>query len=233
MELLAGCIRRVKCIERAKWLTLLEVVLVLWLWGKVFDFFEGQEIYSLELVPQAWHGELSSLKGLVFNIKAPQAWLSFGLIVWGVVRSWRFFRFHPALLLICWIGIGASVKEFPPFSHYPMYADPGTGNRYFCLHDEEGNVLPLQRVYKMRASQLSKAYRAYEKDFCRKLGVDRKELTRAHKEHIGKLYLERLMTKWNPTVERVDEVQLIEINVEHSGERLIEKYEVIATIKGR
>jgi hypothetical protein len=61
--------------------------------------------------------------------------------------------------LLCVIAI--AVEENYPFSHYPMYADPGATSVYYHLADEAGTPLPIESLTGKSSPKLGKLLRGH------------------------------------------------------------------------
>lgn len=77
---------------------------------------------------------------------------------------WRANWKHPAMVLPAMIVLTQIVKEFYPFSHFPMYSNPNSqpATVVFAvdadLRDEDGSFVPvsMERVFGVRAASIKK-----------------------------------------------------------------------------
>ncbi|MEM7011695.1 MAG: hypothetical protein AAF585_09445 [Verrucomicrobiota bacterium] len=128
---------------------------------------------------------------------------------------------HPCSYLVALVAVSIAVKEEYPFSHFPMYADPGpTGNYYFLgKADSEGETepLPIRNFTRITSSKLGKIYRSKRSGYCREHNKRPDKLKPADKQEIGVEVLdyiaERAKSKGNEDV--VQGVwRLVRVNIE-------------------
>jgi len=64
------------------------------------------------------------------------------------------------------------VRENYPFSHFPMYSGMAPGAHYYYLADEQGEALPVKKLFGLSASRMKKVYYAKLNDIADEQGVD-------------------------------------------------------------
>ncbi len=73
----------------------------------------------------------------------------------------RFLRavWAKAGLMIVLIVIGQKVGEWYPISHFPMYSVFGKTSWYVYVTNQDGDPIPVERVFSIRAAYLKKVYK--------------------------------------------------------------------------
>jgi hypothetical protein len=77
---------------------------------------------------------------------------------------YRLLLHTPLTALAIFVVVCLIAKENFPFSHFPMYARPGSERGYFVVTDAEGNPIPVGTLTGITASQVGKAYRKKSKE---------------------------------------------------------------------
>ena len=96
----------------------------------------------------------------------------------------RIITIFATLAAFCTVSL--ALKENYPFSHFPMYGDPGNSRYYFWLATPEGEPLPIQALTGKSAAQLGKILRTKADAQAKKTGVKRRDdLPQADKQAVA------------------------------------------------
>jgi hypothetical protein len=76
----------------------------------------------------------------------------------AVVRVLRRLFALPCAITLLVVAINLGLREFLPFSRYPMYARPSSVVHYFVVTDDLDRPLASQREFGVRGSRLRKAH---------------------------------------------------------------------------
>lgn len=123
----------------------------------------------------------------------------------------------PLTALAIFVGVCLIAKENFPFSHFPMYARPGSERGYFVVTDGQGGAIPVGSLTGVTASQVGKAYRKKSKEFAMKApkasGLSRADRDRAVGREIFAM-LRQQAAKRGKEVPASLQLQLVEIRFE-------------------
>jgi hypothetical protein len=102
----------------------------------------------------------------------------------------RLDRRHLLLIALAAFSVLSLVlRENYPFSHFPMYGNPGNDVYYHWLADEQQQPLPVAQLTGKTAAQLGKMIRSHKEAAAKKLKVSAKKLPQSE---LDVLYRETL-----------------------------------------
>ncbi len=138
--------------------------------------------------------------------------------------SLRAFCRHPFFAMFVLIGVSLAVKENYPFSHFPMYGNPGPSTTYLYIAEarEDGShePLPVRELAGITAPKVKKIFGSRVDAYCKE--NSRKEDTLSDRElaSIGQDildYLRPLAVKRSKGREPMpDKMALIQVRIEYS-----------------
>ena len=64
----------------------------------------------------------------------------------------------PLKLLLAFVGVSLLAGEWFPFSHYPMYANPGPNTWYVFVSDGNDQPIALRKSFRVSTPVLKKLY---------------------------------------------------------------------------
>lgn len=105
------------------------------------------------------------------------------LAAWGAVKT--ALGTTPLTVLVVYCLISLILKENYPFSHYPMYSNPGADRSYYILADAEGQPIPIAELTGITCPKLGKMYRKKAEDLGKRSGLSSSNLPPAQRQKVG------------------------------------------------
>ncbi|MFT5467249.1 MAG: hypothetical protein ACI8UO_002353 [Verrucomicrobiales bacterium] len=150
---------------------------------------------------------------------------------------------HPLTWVFAITGINLAIGEEYPFSHFPMYADPGPTSEYYFLAtvDADGKTkpLPVRALTTLTSAKAGKIYRSKRQESTNELGLENHtELKKKDRRECGLAVLEDLREDALRLAEekrqkgfdhRLDDIwRFVRIDITVEGTELIETEVVLA-----
>ena len=102
------------------------------------------------------------------------------------------------MVLALWL-----IKEWYPFSHFPMYSDPDPEADYYFLADEHGDPIPMLTLFNTRTARAKKVYRSYLTNVAEAAGRKRYSATASDKEEAAVRTIRFLFEQARPEQRRL------------------------------
>ncbi len=125
---------------------------------------------------------------------------------WARIRDRVPFLTVALLVLALWI-----IKEFFPFSHFPMYSGMDTNPDYYFVTDANGEELPMLSLFNTRTARAKKVLRNELTRIAREGGRKREQATTAEREQAGRYLLHYLWDEARPEQHQLLKTDALEI----------------------
>ena len=124
------------------------------------------------------------------------------------------------------------VKEWYPFSHFPMYSSFARHTSYLYIADANNEPLPMQTLFGVRTSNLKKIYKTELKKIARSKGVSESKLADEDKFAAGVAVLTYLRRTGgsNAAAARVPTLKLYNVEIRLRDRKIEKEAEHIATL---
>ncbi len=103
--------------------------------------------------------------------------------VLGFLKTWWCKTPLTALLIYC--AISLLLEENYPFSHYPMYSNPGSDRSYYIVADADGQPIPIADLTGITCPKVGKMYRKKAGELASRLKLDRGSLPTEQQQKVG------------------------------------------------
>ena len=139
----------------------------------------------------------------------------------------------PLAVMAVYCAISLILEENYPFSHYPMYSNPGADRSYYILADGDGKPLPVVEVTggSLTCPKIGKMFRSKARKAAEKLKISPANLTAEQTQAVGLDILQQIrhyaQSKGRPLPARL-QLQRVDIGLSDDG-RVTETPELLST----
>lgn len=147
--------------------------------------------------------------------------------VLGFLKTW--WCKTPVTVLVIYCGISLLLEENYPFSHYPMYSNPGADRSYYIVADAAGQPLPIADLTGITCPKVGKMYRKKAEELASRLKLSRSSLPPEQRQKVGEEIFAQLRLyagQLNKTLP--DKLVLQKVDVSLRDGKVTENPEVLA-----
>ena len=102
---------------------------------------------------------------------------------WGLLKTW--WCKTPITVLALYCAISLFLEENYPFSHYPMYSNPGSDRSYYIVADAEGQPIPIAELTGITCPKVGKMYRKKADELGKRLHLKNSEFPPEQEQKVG------------------------------------------------
>ncbi len=142
---------------------------------------------------------------------------------------WKWLRNTPITILALYCAVSLLLEENYPFSHYPMYSNPGADRSYYIVADAAGQPIPIADLTGSTSPQVGKMYRKKAEEAGKPWKLKSSSLTPDLQQKVGEEIFAQLrlyakhMKKTLP-----DKLMLQKVDVSYRDGKVTENAEVLA-----
>ncbi len=91
----------------------------------------------------------------------------------------------PITILALYCVVSLLLEENYPFSHYPMYSNPGADRSYYIVADSEGQPIPIVDLTGITCPKVGKMYRKKAVELGKRLKLSSSSLPPEQQQKVG------------------------------------------------